>query len=837
MVADNETVQYDIRIQAEQALSNLAEISTRAQTVREKLYLAEQAAKNFAAGSGLSLRNVASLFKELDSAQMENAKDSQIFGQNGARAWNDVGNAASTGSGKVIRSIDGMRIALGALTAMLVFTVIQAFQRMFQGALKGLVEIEAAMFNIVNAEKKLSEQGVDISVKGLQQLIKDLKELDPMLSEFQATELISTIATKVAPAFGFGTKEIERMAKSVTILAVRNQALGKSFEEVEQQVITGILSGKVTQGINQLGLKITDQIVKEEAVNIGLVKNAKAYDDLNAKAQERINVLTILSILEKDTAEEAKNIPSFLQSASGLIGTAKAEFQDLLTSLGQKFAPVLKEILKGIISFLERINQSLVENEDAWNSVVALLVLVSKFVFVLIDGFLNLSVAIGKAGKKLFEILGALPLVGGLIKKLFPNVEYADTPTGAKKSEVDQSDKQASEEKNAKAIADSQKKIQDALKDSDDKKLDIERDYQRKLYDINRDFNYKLEDIARNTAQKQEDALRNYNQKVEDINRTADQKIAEAEQEEQKKQLDREAQFQQRLKELREKFLFDLEDALRERDARQVLKLIRQYNMDKKNLEDRHKLEQQQAKKDLTSKLADIERERQLKLEAAKREYDDKLKEIAIGEARERAEANLWLKRQLEDARLWHQRQLEEQRQYLQRKLRDIADALKAEYNMTAAGAQAMTNLMAATLSAQASLLQAFSSGLMTPINANGAITGGSLSAGNTFPSYSSTFSSLTSGQGYGLAEGGTLLATRPTKAIFGENGPERVDVTPLGKPGNNVGNVFGDKSAMGLGGSVKIALELSPDLEARIVENSLDGMAVTLERVIRSKS
>jgi len=837
VVADNETVQYDIRIQAEQALSNLAEISTRAQTVREKLYLAEQAAKNFAAGSGLSLRNVASLFKELDSAQMENAKDSQIFGQNGARAWNDVGNAASTGSGKVIRSIDGMRIALGALTAMLVFTVIQAFQRMFQGALKGLVEIEAAMFNIVNAEKKLSEQGVDISVKGLQQLIKDLKELDPMLSEFQATELISTIATKVAPAFGFGTKEIERMAKSVTILAVRNQALGKSFEEVEQQVITGILSGKVTQGINQLGLKITDQIVKEEAVNIGLVKNAKAYDDLNAKAQERINVLTILSILEKDTAEEAKNIPSFLQSASGLIGTAKAEFQDLLTSLGQKFAPVLKEILKGIISFLERINQSLVENEDAWNSVVALLVLVSKFVFVLIDGFLNLSVAIGKAGKKLFEILGALPLVGGLIKKLFPNVEYADTPTGAKKSEVDQSDKQASEEKNAKAIADSQKKIQDALKDSDDKKLDIERDYQRKLYDINRDFNYKLEDIARNTAQKQEDALRNYNQKVEDINRTADQKIAEAEQEEQKKQLDREAQFQQRLKELREKFLFDLEDALRERDARQVLKLIRQYNMDKKNLEDRHKLEQQQAKKDLTSKLADIERERQLKLEAAKREYDDKLKEIAIGEARERAEANLWLKRQLEDARLWHQRQLEEQRQYLQRKLRDIADALKAEYNMTAAGAQAMTNLMAATLSAQASLLQAFSSGLMTPINANGAITGGSLSAGNTFPSYSSTFSSLTSGQGYGLAEGGTLLATRPTKAIFGENGPERVDVTPLGKPGNNVGNVFGDKSAMGLGGSVKIALELSPDLEARIVENSLDGMAVTLERVIRSKS
>lgn len=65
-----------------------------------------------------------------------------------------------------ITGVNAFRIALGVLVSMLIFSVIQAFQEMARGAMKGLVEIEAAMFNIVNAEKRLSEQGVEISVQG-----------------------------------------------------------------------------------------------------------------------------------------------------------------------------------------------------------------------------------------------------------------------------------------------------------------------------------------------------------------------------------------------------------------------------------------------------------------------------------------------------------------------------------------------------------------------------------------------------------------------------------------------------------------------------------------------
>ena len=280
ILPSDENVNYQVNVDAAQAIKNLRQLAMEADNADKKL-------RKISKGEGPG-GSFGEIFRDMQKAAKA-AKEAEENVKNLGESGQQSGQKIKSGFERAITGVNAFRIALGAVVAMLVFSVIQTFQTMVQGALKGLVEIEAAMFNIVNAEKKLSEQGVEISVQGLQQLIKDLKELNPMLSEFQATELISTIATKVAPAFGFGTKEIERMAKSITILAVRNQALGKSFEEVEQQAITGILSGKVTQGINQLGLKITDQIVKEEAVNIGLVKNAKAYDDLNAKAQASIS--------------------------------------------------------------------------------------------------------------------------------------------------------------------------------------------------------------------------------------------------------------------------------------------------------------------------------------------------------------------------------------------------------------------------------------------------------------------------------------------------------------------------------------------------------------------
>jgi len=852
---DNETVRYDILIEAKSAIQSLQTLLRATDSNAEKILRFSNIVQSHAKQWGMSWQQALNVYKQLN-AELSKSKKPTLFGQTGGqdlfkgtanylagleeahRLQSQVGTSAEmmgskieSSSHRAARGIDVIRTALGVLVSMLIFQVIQAFQSMVQGALKGLTEIEAAMFNVVNAEKKLSEQGVDISVQGLEKLIEDLQTLDPILSKFQATELISTLATKVAPALGLGQTEIESLSKSITILSVRNQALGKSFEEVEQQVITGLLSGKVTAGINQLGVKITDQIVKEEALRLGLVASAEAYKNLNAKEEERINALSIISILEQNTAEEVTRLPEFLQTASGLIGVAKAEFQDLLTSLGQKFAPLLKEIFRGIISLLEKVNQSLTEDEDAWNTFVTLLTLGARFVNFLANAFLELDLAIGKAGKRLFEFLGALPILGDVVKKLFPDSQYADTPTAAAPA-FSEGEAQASGEKYKEAVQKAEDDIQDAMQDARDKRLDIERDYQRKLEDINRDYANKLADIARDTEEKKEDALRDYNLKVEDINRDTTEKIAEAQEDARQKEIEREQEYQQRFKELREKYLFDLEDALRARDARQVLRLVRQYALDKQNLEEKHKLDQQQAKVDLAQKVVDLENERKLKLEEARRDYDEKLKEIQIGEQRARAEASLWLKRQMEDANIWHRRQLEENRQFLQRKLRDIAAALAAELQMNSVAAQSLMNLWSGAMaSINGNLITSNIGGqTATQVVGSGAV---SLSG---FGPWQQAVNSWT-GYGTGMAEGGTLLATRPTKIVAGEDGPERIDVTPLSGRGNNVGRLFGDRSAMdGNSGSLKLEMLLSPDLEARVVDSSLENVAVQIERMVNSK-
>lgn len=735
-----------------------------------------------------------------------------------------AGQQAESAFGKVFNSVNAVRIALGAIISMILFQVIQAFSSMAQGALKGLTEIEAAMFNIVNAEKRLSEQGFDIKVEGLEKLIEDLQKLDPMLSKFQATELVSSLATKVAPAIGLTEKEIASLAKSITVLAVQNQALGKSFEEVEQQVITGLLSGRVTSGINQLGTKITEQRVQEEALALRLVQSAEAYKELNAREKERIDTLAIISILEQDTAQQAANLPAFLKTASGLIGQAKAEFQDFLTTLGQKFAPLLKEIFGGVIKILERINKEIQDNDEAFNALVTLFTVGARAVIELTLVFIEFNFWLGEVGNKLFKIIGALPLLGSLSKKLFPENGFADTPTAPGGfSGSGTPDVAADAEKQKAALSKFEEDIANIMQDARDKRLDIERDYQRKLQDIARDYANKLIDIARETAEKREDALRNYNERVEDINRDASNRIEEAQEEARQREIDREREYQNRLRELREKFLFDLEDALHARDARQVLRLIRQYNLDKKNLEERRKLEQNESKENLRRKLEDIERDRKLKLEAARREYEDRLNEIAIGEQRALDEAGLWRRRQLEDARLWHQRQLEEQRNYLQRKLRDLAAALAQELQLTSAQAQAMANILSSVGTGASSVLSGFTQ------------TGGAVSGSGAFASFADTFNTLTGGHGYGLAEGGTVIARKPTLALFGEKGAEAANFTPLNRVGKNVGKVFGDTAGInGANGSLALKLTLSDGLVAEIVETSLENVATHFEQIRR---
>ena len=69
---------------------------------------------------------------------------------------------------------------------------------------------------------------------------------------------------------------------------------------------------------------------------------------------------------------------------------------------------------------------------------------------------------------------------------------------------------------------------------------------------------------------------------------------------------------------------------------------------------------------------------------------------------------------------------------------------------------------------------------------------------------------------------------------MFGESGPEIASFIPLRKLGGS--NPTGGLSAAGANGKVDIELWLSPDLEARVMNNTLNETANVFAKINRSK-
>lgn len=838
---DNESVTYDIRLEAQKALITLSELTNSTTKFADKVAYARAQVQSFAKETGMGFEAAKKSISDLDKEISGTTASSVVFGASGQEAWKKVGNAAEEagskaekGASKATFATRALSIAIGMLIHQGLNLLINTFQTMFTMAIKGLRELETATYNLVNAEKTLSQQGISITPQGLDQTIQKLQQLDPLLSKIQATEVVSRTATLIAPQLGLDAKDIDQISRSVAVLAVQNRGLGVSFEEVESALSNGLLSGRVSATINKLGVKINDQLVQEEAIRLGLVKTGEEYDKLTGKVASYVKAKAMVSLIAKTTNPQEANLPQFFDTADARIGILQARISDFFTQLGTIAAPIIIKVVNLLIDGFTKASEWVANNKDAltlWadvmGNVLVITVKVLGFLIKIGTAFGYIGIAISNATDKLQKFIEKTPFLKKIADALgFKGIgSYSDTPTGSPSS-IDTAKQQENNQKSLDAQKEYEEKFSEIMKDNRDKRLDIERNYQEKLQDIALNYAQKLEDIARNTEEKVSDAQRNYADKVEDINRDTEEKKIEARQEANKRSVEIEKQYQDELKKLRDKYLLDLEDALHERDARQILRLMRQYEIDKQNAKKQKETEQQKSQQDLQQKLQDIERDRRLKLEQAKRDLADKLRDIQISAARERQEANLNRQRQLNDARIAHQRALEEQRIYLQRKLRDLAEAIQKEYNLTASGLNAID-----------SLLSSYALAASTIGSTGNASSPSSINAGTYVPSTNSGFSGSGMYGTGGMAEGGTFLATRPQTINVGENRPEVITAAPLGRPGRDISKIFSNSPSGGMsGGQIEIAMTLSPDLEARIIRNTMDETASVVARINRTK-
>jgi len=315
------------------------------------------------------------------------------------------------------------------------------------------------------------------------------------------------------------------------------------------------------------------------------------------------------------------------------------------------------------------------------------------------------------------------------------------------------------------------------------------------------------------------------------------QKIADANKKARDKERNDEAKFQEDMRQLREKYLFNLEDALRERDARQVLRLQRQYEMDKTALTNEYELRQQQADQQHQDDIARIKQERR-----------DRLAELAQEEQiRLQREAEDFALRQ-ERAQQDHEIEMERIRQQIDDRLMAFAEAAGEEYDLNDAAVNRLYNLLKQyygpggkfddLYNYSTKSIIANAQGIVNVLNQLIAQVSAIASAGLQFSSGAPTGRINLSGGIKNVgpqAAGGSYLATSPTTATFGEAGPELATFIPL-KNSMPATNLQGIGGGAGLGGMLKLMIDLNPDLEARIVNESLDNVATVIRQTERER-
>lgn len=847
---NSQQIEYDIILKASQALIDLRNLTSQASSFKEQIDAASKSITNFSAQTGMSIRGTTNLFKDLDKT-FSNVKGGKTLAlKNG---WDEAGKAAEEFGKKsksafdqAISGVNAWRIALGAVISMLLFQGIQAIQRFFSEAIDQAKQFEATLYRISNAERQLSLDGVEVSVKGLKEGIEDLRKAFPIFSKEDIAELIGGIAT-TTKELGLSEEQMLKLGAAVAILNV-NSTESETLLQTMGKVVNSVISPQA-KSVGNLGLAFGKAKIEAKAFEMQILQTGETFEDLTEKEKTEIKFQIVLDTAGigdikdlkelrdslKDAGQEGTELfaalNSYLESNAAKIDANTAAWKDLQTVVGSiilPFLPALTDFFTVLRDGLNAGKVAMIEFIIAGRTLQA----VMQTIF---QGGIGLI-----SKEKLVEDIRELreTLVNEFFKEMPEDApEWFDGWGNLIKGESETA---------TEAVEDFGEEIKEIDTSALERVEEVFKDTANAIEDLNTDLWRKLEDLEEEYRRKSVDAETDYLRKVDDINRDYENDLAKLKRKHREEDEKDEAKYQLALWELRQRFLMNLEDALHARDARQVLRLQKQYAIDKEALRRKHELENREREQSQKEETQALEEQKQKRIEDARIEYEQKL-----------ADLNLAKQREAEDLAKWYAREIADIEEAQDRKLKALLDGWAKEQELTEANAAQiyaillkyfgpggltdelygyMMNSMLATTVAAAGSLNALL-GLANGVNpfagsVNVPAPEGSLNANQGLPMGSNPFTDQ------GFAEGGTLLATRPTRAVFGEGGPELVNFMPLDRIGKNINKVFGDKSGMGGGmnGQIRILVDLSPDLEGRIVEKSMDGVADVVAKVGRMK-
>lgn len=715
-----------------------------------------------------------------------------------------------------------LRSAMGFLVAMGMSAFMQGLITMFQKIIDSASQAEQAFIKLAIAEKSISQLGVNINPGELTDIIEKVSAAYVSVSKIDAQKMVSSLAV-LTKDLKLSAKEYEKLAMAIPLVA---QQAGVTIENATNQVITGLT--KSGRGWADLGITVDAEIIRQKAVSAGIVATREAYEALNAEQKQQVEVLALLQILEDNTINNKEQQEKYNNSLAGSQVALNAAWEDFAAAMGTIAAPTIIQFLQSLTKTLTNLNDTIEKGDTLTTKFSAHLAGLAA-IFKVLGQFPSITLLLGAFASGAIDMAG----IGEAYSTAYQQAkQYQDDL----KNLTDESTapKIVGDDTSNQNVLDAEKEFNQAILDAELKLgqdlEDAKIDYERKLYDIDVEYKAKRLELENDYANKVADINRSYQDKIYEINQRQQEDKAKQRNDE----LQREREFQNQMLVLKENFLMALDDALHARDARQILKLIKNYELDKAQAERKNALDKQSAKEDaeLRQKSYNEDRkkaeaDRKAKLAEAQRDYADKIAKLNADEAAER-----------EAARLANERKIEDLHRSMQDRLEVIAAGLVEEYKLTEENLKGIVGLYLKYYNNATQILAAMRAQLAGTMGMMAQMQTMSMSGrGYTYPSQSAGTSGGGGRTGIQMANGGTIIANKPTTVTFGEAGLEAGTFMPLGRVGKDVNSLFSNVSGAGdSNGRVSIELLLSPDLESRIVSNTLNKTAEVFTRTQRSK-
>lgn len=855
-----------------------------AQAVKEAQRQEREASRQATQGKLADVKQQSAAMKQLEQDAKKTANAMKVAGGGGG----GLGGALGGGLRGILGGIGSL---VGITSAVMLFRQLINF---IQQATDSAYDFQKSLFGMVVGVRALQRAGVDITIS---EMVTQLKSLKDEFGVFSMKDLVegSSAFLNLNRDMGFTKEQLFELQRAIATLAVVN---GRSMDEVQRTVALALSSG-YTEGLQRLGVSINRVTIAAEAANMGWKGGYTSLTEVQRAAATYNLVIRKTAIYQEDLLKYQETLP-------GQIDTTTKAIEDQTVAWGNNTMALklwllqakesLLEAANDVAGFLRYINEKGVGKAEQQYAEQYVKLYEEQIGRALERRGSEATLRVSEYEKKFLEgeaeFRRRFIQEGMRIDDLLAEMGLGDTAIG-QKADTKTAAAEAAVEDQLDAILEAQEQFQEDSTDLWDEYqkdlLELSEDHwakERELFDewakdyleaqheheenvvqlideneanlaaIEEDWKKKREEANTQYLNDVADTWRDYYRSIEDAQRDYANNMEEAE-----------IAFQERMRKLREGFLFDLEDALRARDARQVLQLIRRYNLSTTQAEREYQQQKEKMARDFQRQMEDLARQRDERLAMLYEELQQRLLAIdAEREEEKKREAERYAKEQEEEKRRWIEKQTElaarykeasdkEDADYQERvdkrnqrygedlqslkdhladRYKEIAKALADEVGVTQESMNAVLTALANALGpgSTAELIYGYYVGYVNraaqqAATAMGYIAGLQQMIATMFPTM---YPTLPGPNLPGQAEGGAYIADRPTRTTFGEAGPELAAFIPLRSGARPTMSVGGGEG----GGRVQVEISLDEYLEGRIIDTTLDNVADVIIRRLR---